>query len=110
MCMWQSQAFAGALSFGSSVPDEYGTCCCAREVRVLPKPTAAVLIAAAPCTKRRRRISVAMSSPLPWYGLDALRDDGSRSFWSSVLPLRLTINGGRGCPGSRHSAASPHLG
>src|SRR5207302_18185 len=25
MCMWQSQAFAGALSLGGSVPDENGT-------------------------------------------------------------------------------------
>src|SRR6185436_4066372 len=25
MCMWQSQALAGALSFGASVPDEFDT-------------------------------------------------------------------------------------
>jgi len=27
--MWQSQAFAGALSFGASVPEEFGTAFCA---------------------------------------------------------------------------------
>src|ERR1043166_6227359 len=27
MCMWQSHAFAGALSLGGSVPDENGTAC-----------------------------------------------------------------------------------
>src|ERR1043166_6602191 len=27
--MWQSQAFAGALSFGASLPSEFGTVCCA---------------------------------------------------------------------------------
>jgi hypothetical protein len=25
--MWQSQAFAGALSFGGSLPEEFGTLC-----------------------------------------------------------------------------------
>src|ERR1044072_1291735 len=29
MCMWQSQAFAGALSLGASLPSEFGTVCCA---------------------------------------------------------------------------------
>jgi hypothetical protein len=25
MCMWQSQAFIGALNLGRAVPDEFGT-------------------------------------------------------------------------------------
>src|SRR3954453_23552307 len=29
MCMWQSQAFAGAFNFAGSVPDEFGTISCA---------------------------------------------------------------------------------
>jgi len=32
--MWQSQALAGALSFGAAVPDEFGTgCCCTAQAR-----------------------------------------------------------------------------
>ena len=40
MCMWQSQAFAGALSSGRSMPDEYGTCSSARATppRRVPPP------------------------------------------------------------------------
>ena len=30
MCMWQSQALAGALSLGAAVPEEFGTGCCGR--------------------------------------------------------------------------------
>src|SRR5690349_16866022 len=29
MCMWQSQEFGGAFSFGASLPLEFGTLCCA---------------------------------------------------------------------------------
>src|SRR3954453_877082 len=35
MCMWQSQALAGALSFGPSLPVEFGTVCWARAGLIL---------------------------------------------------------------------------
>src|SRR5260370_34841672 len=56
MCMWQSHALAGALSFGASVPAEYGTCC-ALAPR-MPRLLAAVVIAStlAAFIKSRRSV------------------------------------------------------
>src|SRR4051794_3325535 len=48
--MWQSQAFAGALSVGASVPVELGTMCCALAT-VVPEASAA-----APARNVRRSI------------------------------------------------------
>src|ERR671918_382814 len=43
MCIWQSQAFAGALSVGGAVPDEFGTviwACVSRDWRSKAAPNA----------------------------------------------------------------------
>src|SRR6266852_3579697 len=55
MCMWQSHAFAGALSFGASLPEEFGTACWAKLCSA-GVATAAVK-AAAPLRNVRRAIA-----------------------------------------------------
>jgi hypothetical protein len=42
MCMWQSQAFRGAFTFGGSVPDDQGTACCVCPVEALIPPAMTV--------------------------------------------------------------------
>src|SRR5262245_44286059 len=50
MCMWQSQAFGGAFSFGGAVPTELGTCCACADVEIALD----AVNAAAPVRKLRR--------------------------------------------------------
>src|SRR4051794_36989803 len=56
MCMWQSQALAGAFSSGLSVPDEYGTCSSARATPFRTRPVPAAAIAATARNAGRRPI------------------------------------------------------
>src|SRR3954465_5577418 len=65
MCMWQSQAFAGALSSGRSVPDEYGTCSSARATPPRPSPAPAAAIAATARSAGRRPIILDIIVPAP---------------------------------------------
>src|SRR5215470_7596053 len=53
MCMWQSHAFAGALSLGGSVPDENGTAS-AWALRTDNPDTAATAATVAPLRNSRR--------------------------------------------------------
>jgi hypothetical protein len=63
MCMWQSQALAGALSFGASVPDDHGTPS-ARLSRA-PNPADIIAAPAIACSSVRRCMVVSIISFLP---------------------------------------------
>ena len=56
MCMWQSQAFAGALSFAASVPLELGACCAWLDLMEMPEVAAAMAASEAPLIRARRAI------------------------------------------------------
>src|SRR5947209_5264969 len=59
MCIWQSQAFAGALNFGTSVPTELGTAICAWTAR--DSATRPALTAASPALFRNVRRAIPSS-------------------------------------------------
>src|SRR4051812_39246141 len=56
MCIWQSQALAGALSLGASVPLEFGTECWAWLSLIGSPPVAARPAIAVVCRNVRRSI------------------------------------------------------
>ena len=56
--MWQSAALAGALSFGGSVPTEFGTCWALLCGTWIPEAVAAIAAIEAPRMKVRRAIIV----------------------------------------------------
>jgi len=59
MCMWQSAAFDGALSFGDSVPDELGTDIWAPASR--DRTVRPALNAASPALARNFRLGITPS-------------------------------------------------
>src|SRR5437588_8972283 len=59
MCMWQSQALAGTLSFGGAVPDENGICC-ASAVSGSADAAAAMAVTDAPLSNVRRAIMIVL--------------------------------------------------
>ena len=81
MCMWQSQAFGGALSLGGSVPAEYGTACAPPGRMEMPVVPAATAADAAPLSKLRRAIM--WSSPI-WRRLVAAR---GREYSPKAMPV-----------------------
>jgi hypothetical protein len=64
MCMWQSQAFGGAFSFGGSVPDDHGTASGVCPVEASNPP--AVMMAAPMAFRKVRR-----ANPFPMLLLHA---------------------------------------
>src|SRR5580692_9739387 len=64
MCMWQSQAFTGALSFAGSVPLELGTCCALLSRAENPAVAAAIATIEA-CLIRVRRPIMSSSRMRP---------------------------------------------
>src|SRR5258707_12190091 len=63
--MWQSQAFAGALSFGDSVPEDHGTCCAkAWSERTAPAAAASAIAPAVFISRRRSMLRCMEVLPL----------------------------------------------